>query len=236
MKQADNVDINQVIDCLKSLQDKICNAFESLETTGFHEDAWQHANGGGGRTRVLSNGSVFEQGGVNFSHVRGEKLPAAASAKRPHIAGKPFTAVGVSLVVHPLNPYVPTSHMNVRFFIADPESDNPVWWFGGGFDLTPYYGFEEDALHWHRTAKQACDGFGEHRYEEYKKWCDEYFYLRHRNEARGVGGLFFDDLNEGGFENCFAFLRAVGDGYLDAYIPIVKRRTGMQYGERERSF
>ena len=230
-------EIKQVIDYLQSLQDSICSALENTDgEKQFQTDQWQHANGGGGRSRVISNGGVFEQGGVNFSHVMGEKLPASASAHRPELAGKPFQATGVSLVIHPNNPYVPTSHMNVRFFIADPEGADPKWWFGGGFDLTPYYGFTEDARHWHETAYRACEPFGVERYNKYKKWCDEYFFLKHRNEARGIGGLFFDDLNEPDFDHCFAFTRSIGDAYLNAYVPIVARRKDIPFGERERDF
>jgi coproporphyrinogen III oxidase len=236
MSNIEKVGIKPVIDYLKNLQDNICNELEEIDGEQFHEDTWRHANGGGGRSRVISGGDVFERGGVNFSHVRGDSLPAAASAKRPEIAGKPFEAVGVSLVVHPHNPYVPTSHMNVRFFVADGDSDTPVWWFGGGFDLTPYYGFEEDAIHWHRCAKNACDSFSADSYAKYKHWCDEYFYIKHRQEARGIGGIFFDDVNEPEFERCFGFLRAVGNSFVPAYSPIVKRRKSISYGSHERDF
>ncbi len=219
------------------LQDRICRALEQLETdTQFVEDAWEHARGGGGRSRVLSSADVLEQAGVNFSHVKGERLPPAATAKRPELTGLNFEALGVSLVIHPLNPYVPTAHMNVRCFVAGTDREDPVWWFGGGFDLTPYYGFREDAAHWHRTAFAACKGFGDEVYPRYKKWCDEYFFIRHRGETRGVGGLFFDDLNTPDFEHCFAFVRSVGDHFLPAYLPIVERRRSMEYGERERSW
>lgn len=233
--ETQSIDLARIAQSFTTLQDRICAAFESLDGSEFHQDQWQHDNGGGGRTRVI-RGSVLEQGGVNFSHVKGDSLPGSASAARPAIAGKPFEAVGVSLVIHPRNPYVPTSHMNVRFFIADPDSKNPIWWFGGGFDLTPFYGFEEDVIHWHRTARQVCDRFDPNRYEKFKKWCDEYFHIRHRNESRGVGGLFFDDLSEDGFENCLAFTEAVGNAYLDAYLPIVERRMHTPHGTREREF
>ena len=182
----------------------------------FREDSWERPEGGGGRTRVLE-GSVIERAGVNFSHVRGNELPPTATARRPELAGRAFEAMGVSAIAHPHNPYAPTSHLNVRFFTAEKEGEEPVWWFGGGFDLTPYYGFEEDAVHWHRTAKAACDPYGEGLYPKFKQWCDEYFFLPHRDEPRGIGGLFFDDFNEGGFEHCFAFTRSVGDGYIAAY-------------------
>lgn len=231
-------DIQEVKAYLQDLQDRICTALESEETgERFHEDLWAYDHGqGGGRTRVLAGGEVFEQGGVNFSHVIGDDLPAAATQHRPNLAGRRFQAVGVSLVIHPRNPYVPTSHANVRFFLAEREGEEPVWWFGGGFDLTPFYPFHDDVLHWHLTAKAACRDFGADAYPRYKAWCDEYFYLKHRQETRGVGGLFFDDLSEGGYERCFAFLRSVGDHYLRAYLPIVQRRKSMNYGERERNF
>ncbi|QAY53048.1 oxygen-dependent coproporphyrinogen oxidase [Hahella sp. KA22] len=229
--------ITQVKDYLLGLQDEICNGLAAIDGgEGFVEDAWKREEGGGGRTRVLSEGGVFEKAGVNFSHVSGARLPASASAARPELAGRSFQAMGVSLVVHPRNPYAPTSHANVRFFVAEKEGEDPVWWFGGGYDLTPYYGFDEDCAHWHRTAAQACEPFGAETYLKYKKWCDDYFYLKHRDEARGVGGLFFDDLNAWGFERSFDFMRAVGNSYLPAYLPIVERRKDAVYGERERSF
>ncbi|WGL15332.1 oxygen-dependent coproporphyrinogen oxidase [Microbulbifer bruguierae] len=230
------VNIQAVKDYLLDLQDRICAALEAVDGCAFVEDAWQREAGGGGRTRVLENGNVIEKGGVNFSHVYGDKLPPSATAARPELAGRSFEAMGVSLVIHPRNPYAPTSHANVRLFVAQKEGAEPVWWFGGGFDLTPYYGFEEDVVHWHQTAKQACVPFGEDIYPRFKKWCDEYFYLKHRDEARGVGGLFFDDFSEGGFENAFAFMRAVGDSYIDAYLPILNKRKDTEYGERERDF
>lgn len=222
---------------LLDLQDRICAALAAEEGgAGFVEDNWARAEGGGGRTRVLANGAVIEKGGVNFSHVHGTQMPASATAHRPELAGRAFEAMGVSLVIHPNNPYAPTSHANVRFFIAEKEGAEPVWWFGGGYDLTPYYGNEADVVHWHQTAKNACDPFGDEVYPRYKKWCDDYFYLKHRNEARGVGGLFFDDLNSQGFEQSFAFLRAVGDSYVPAYQPILAARKNTPYGERERQF
>ncbi len=196
----DQPDIQAVKDYLLTLQERICSAVEQADGQArFREDAWDRANGGGGRTRVLNDGAVFEQAGINFSHVFGERLPPSASAQRPELAGRGFQAMGVSLVLHPRNPYVPTSHANVRFFIAEKPGEAPVWWFGGGFDLTPYYGFEEDARHWHQVAHDACAPFGPELYPRLKRWCDDYFYLRHRDEPRGIGGLFFDDLNEGGF-------------------------------------
>ncbi|MDD5393597.1 MAG: oxygen-dependent coproporphyrinogen oxidase [Thiothrix sp.] len=231
------VDIAAVKNYLLALQDDICNQLAAEDGgASFVEDAWERSGGGGGRTRVISNGAVFEQGGVNFSHVFGEQLPASATAQRPELAGRSFQAMGVSLVIHPHNPMVPTSHANVRFFIAEKDGEEPVWWFGGGFDLTPYYGFEEDCVGWHRTAKTACDPFGEDVYARYKHWCDEYFFLKHRNEPRGVGGLFFDDLNAWGFEKTFAFMRSVGDTYVNAYRPIVNKRKNLPFTEAQRDF
>jgi coproporphyrinogen III oxidase len=230
--------IEEVERYLLDLQQQICTSLETADggDARFRRDAWQRAEGGGGESRVLSSGKVFEQAGVNFSRVCGERLPASASAARPELAGCSFQALGVSLVIHPHNPYVPTSHANVRFFIAERDGAPPVWWFGGGFDLTPYYGFEEDAVHWHTVARDLCRPFGDAVYPHYKKWCDEYFYLPHRKEARGIGGLFFDDLSQGGFERCFSFMQAVGNGYLSAYLPIVERRKVTPWGERERNF
>ena len=222
---------------LLDLQDKVCAELAGVDGgPQFREDAWQRPQGGGGRTRILTEGAVFEQAGVGFSHVYGERLPPSASARRPELAGRSFEVMGVSLVIHPRNPYVPTSHCNVRFFVADSPGQEPLWWFGGGLDLTPYYGFEEDAVHWHSTACRACAPFGVDWYPRFKHWCDEYFFIRHRGEARGIGGIFFDDLSEPGFDQSFAFLRAVGDCFLDAYLPIVERRKTMPYGERERDF
>lgn len=229
--------IEQVKNYLLNLQDRICAALEAEEGgMGFREDLWQRDEGGGGRTRVLTGGAVFEQAGVNFSHVSGFKLPPSATAKRPELADRQFQAMGVSLVIHPLNPYVPTSHANVRFLLAEKPGEKPVWWFGGGFDLTPYYPFHDDVIHWHQTAKAACAPFGEGVYPAYKKWCDDYFFLKHRNETRGVGGLFFDDMNEWGFERSFAFMQSVGNHYVSAYLPIVRRRKDTPYGDREREF
>ncbi len=229
--------IEPVIDYLTGLQGRICQGIAGADGAAeFKEDSWTREEGGGGRSRVLTEGAVFEQAGINFSHVTGASLPPSATAHRPELAGRRFQATGVSLVIHPRNPYVPTSHANVRFFIAEKEGAEPIWWFGGGFDLTPYYGEDEDCVHWHRVAKAACEPFGPEVYPRYKQWCDEYFFLRHRNEPRGVGGLFFDDLNEWGFEKSFAFMRSVGDHYLDAYLPIVARRKDTPYGERERDF
>lgn len=230
-------DIQLVKQYLLKLQDDICHTLEMADGKGqFKEDNWKREEGGGGRTRVITQGSVIEQGGVNFSHVFGTQLPASATAARPELAGRGFEAMGVSLVIHPNNPYVPTSHANVRFFLAEKEGEDPVWWFGGGFDLTPFYPFVEDVQHWHKVASNACQPFGNDVYPKYKKWCDDYFYLKHRNETRGVGGLFFDDLNELGFERSFEFMQSVGNGYLDAYIPIVERRKDITFGERERQF
>ena len=225
-----------VLTVLKNLQNQICAALEAEDGGAvFEADTWQ-SRLGTGESRVLKKGRVFEQAGVNFSHVKGSSMPASATAHRPELAGAAFEAMGVSLVIHPNNPYVPTSHANVRFFIAYPENAEPVWWFGGGFDLTPFYPFEEDILHWHRTASDVCAPFGEGVYAEFKQWCDEYFFLKHRNETRGVGGLFFDDLNRWDFAACLNFIRAVGEGYIQAYAPIVAKRKNTPYGERERQF
>lgn len=222
---------------LLDLQDRICTGLQGEESRGhFLEDAWQRPGGGGGRSRVLEEGEVFEKAGVNFSHVFGESLPASATAHRPELAGRSFHAMGVSLVIHPRNPNVPTSHANVRYFVAEKPGADPVWWFGGGFDLTPYYPIEEDCVHWHRTAQAACAPFGAEIYPRYKKWCDEYFFIKHRNETRGVGGLFFDDLNQWDFDTSFAFMRSVGDHYLPAYQPIVARRKMLPATEAQREF
>jgi len=237
----DQPDKGAVKEYLLGLQDRICGALEEEDGTGrFIEDAWERAGdeglGGGGRSRILVQGSVIEQGGVNLSHVTGAKLPPSASAHRPELAGRRFEAMGLSLVIHPKNPYVPTSHANVRFFIAEKENEAPVWWFGGGFDLTPYYGNENDCRHWHRVASEACAPFGSEVYPRFKKWCDDYFFLKHRAEPRGIGGLFFDDLNEWGFEKSFEFMKSVGDHYLPAYLPVMARRRNADYGERQRDF
>ena len=226
-----------VRDYLLDLQDRICSGLELADgQESFSEQSWARDEGGGGRSRVIVDGGVFEKGGVNFSHVRGAALPPSASAQRPELAGRSFQAMGVSLVIHPHNPYVPTSHANVRFFVAEKPGEEPVWWFGGGYDLTPFYPYEEDCRHWHRVAADACAPFGDDVYARYKTWCDDYFYLKHRREARGVGGLFFDDLNAWGFDQSFAFMQSVGDSYLQAYVPIVERRKDEVFGERERQF
>jgi len=230
-------DTDAVLSFLLDLQDRVCGALERTDGVArFREDAWERPGGGGGRTRVLAGGGVFEQAGINFSHVFGDRLPPSATATRPELAGREFQAMGVSLVLHPHSPYVPTSHMNVRYFVASRPGVEPVWWFGGGFDLTPYYGFEEDAVHWHTTARAACTPFGQSLYRRYKRQCDEYFYLKHRGEPRGIGGLFFDDLNAEGFAASFGFMRSVAEHYLPAYLPIVERRRALAYGERERAF
>lgn len=232
-----SVDKNAVKAFLLQLQEQICAALEQSDGTArFVEDSWERAEGGGGRSRVLTKGAVFEQAGVNFSHVFGDKMPASATAHRPELAGRRFEAMGVSLVIHPNNPFVPTSHANVRFFIAEKDGEAPVWWFGGGFDLTPFYPFEADVRHWHQVAFDCCAPFGADVYPKYKAWCDEYFYLKHRGETRGVGGLFFDDLNQWGFERSFAFMRAVGEAYIQAYQPIVERRKQTPYTEAQRQF
>ena len=225
---------------LIGLQTRITDTLAAKDGGSFLVDAWhkgpQEQLQGDGITKILEDGKVFERAGCGFSHVRGPKLPPSATQHRPELAGAPFEAMGVSLVFHPRNPYVPTVHMNVRMIAAKPEGKAPVAWFGGGMDLTPYYGFEADCVHWHRTARDACTPFGADLYPRYKQWCDEYFFLKHRQEPRGIGGLFFDDLNAGGFARCFAFLRSVGDHYLPAYLPIVERRRDLPYGEREREF
>ncbi len=222
---------------LLDLQDRICDALQAEDAQAtFIEDSWIREEGGGGRSRVITDGVVFEKGGVNFSHVHGTQLPPSATAARSELAGRSFEAMGVSLVMHPVNPYVPTSHANVRFFIAEKPGEEPVWWFGGGYDLTPYYGNLEDCQHWHQTAKAACDPFGDDVYPRLKQWCDDYFFLKHRNEPRGVGGLFFDDYNQPGFDQSFGLMRSVGDSYLNAYLPIIQRRKDRPWGERERQF
>ncbi|GLR72813.1 oxygen-dependent coproporphyrinogen oxidase [Agaribacter marinus] len=232
-----DIQIQSVKKYLLSLQDNICQTLSHADGHGeFVEDSWQREEGGGGRSRVLSKGSVIEQGGVNFSHVFGDKMPKSATAARPELEGRKFQAMGVSLVIHPNNPYVPTSHANVRFFIAEKAGEPSIWWFGGGFDLTPTYVFEEDAKHWHQVAKNLCDPFGDNVYSEYKAWCDKYFYLKHRDETRGLGGLFFDDLNQWGFDKSFEFMQAVGNGYVDAYEPIMERRKDTAFTQRERDF
>jgi coproporphyrinogen III oxidase len=232
-----SINSESVKDYLLGLQQSICDALEKLDGhSKFITDEWQRDEGGGGRSRVITDGKIIEKGGVNFSHVMGDKLPASATAARQELVGRSFQAMGVSLVIHPFNPYVPTSHMNVRFFIAEKPGSDPVWWFGGGFDLTPYYGFEEDCTHWHKVSKQACEPLGETSYTKYKKWCDDYFYIKHRNEQRGVGGLFFDDLNEPGFEKSFEFMQSVGNHYIKAYAPIVEKRHDMSFTEKEKAF
>jgi coproporphyrinogen III oxidase len=222
---------------LLRLQDNICQRLQTIDgNTSFHEDAWQRERGGSGITRVISNGRVFEKGGVNFSHVYGDSLPPSASASRPELAGRRFQAMGVSLVIHPGNPFVPTSHANFRFFIAERDGETPVWWFGGGYDLTPYYGNVEDCQHWHRVAKAACDPHGEHLYPRFKKECDEYFYLRHRQETRGIGGLFFDDFNEKSFADSFAMVQQIADSYIEAYAPIVEARMDTPFTPVQKEF
>ena len=257
--------IEQVKSYLLVLQKTLCSEVERLDgAESFAMDDWQKENGAGyGKTNVLSNGRVFERAGVNFSYVEGSKMPRSATALRPELEGRNYRALGVSLVLHPQNPYAPTSHANVRFFIAEKAGEAPIWWFGGGFDLTPFYGFDEDVIHWHNEAKNACTPFGESVYPKYKKWCDEYFYMKHRDEQRGVGGLFFDDLNgeslsafskkpsrlntsspsqkdvqrhPDGFDECFAFMQSVGNSFSKAYFPIVKRRKDTPFGDRERNF
>ncbi len=221
---------------LTGLQDRIVNKLSELDGGTFIRDAWERPQGGGGITRLIEGGNLFERGGVGFSHVFGDNLPPSASAVRPELAGRSFQAMGVSLVLHPRNPYVPTVHMNVRCFIAEKSGADPVWWFGGGMDLTPYYGFAEDATHFHRSCRDALAPFGAEYHPKFKQWCDRYFFLKHRNEPRGIGGIFFDDLGEPDFETCFALTRSVGDHFLPAYAPVIERRRGLSYGERERDF
>jgi coproporphyrinogen III oxidase len=247
MSSDKTVSTNLVKSYLLELQDRICRALEAEDGSAeFQEDTWSRDGadashdgsllGGGGRTRVLNHGAVFEQAGVNFSHVTGASLPPSATAVRPELSGRSFEALGVSLVMHPENPHVPTSHANVRFFIAEKDGEDPVWWFGGGYDLTPYYPVTEDIISWHKAARSACEPFGDDVYTRCKEWCDRYFFLKHRNEARGVGGLFFDDLNEWGFQRSFEFVKAVGDSYLGAYLPIVRRRKSLPWTDRQRQF
>lgn len=233
----DSPTIDAVKDYLLGLQDSICTRLAAADGTGtFQKDDWQRPEGGGGCSRVLTGGAVFEKGGVNFSHVFGTQMPASATAHRPELAGRQFQAMGVSLVIHPHNPFVPTSHANVRFFVAEKPGAEPIWWFGGGYDLTPFYGFDDDCRHWHQTAKATCDPYGSDLYTRFKRWCDEYFYIKHRQEPRGIGGLFFDDFNELGFEQSFAFMQSVGNSYCDAYLPIVERRKELPFAEHERQF
>jgi coproporphyrinogen III oxidase len=222
---------------LTGLQDRICSALEQADGRArFAEDPWTRAEGGGGRSRVLKEGAVFEQAGVGFSDVSGARMPPSATAHRPELAGAAWRAMGVSLVLHPHNPYLPTTHMNVRFFQAHRDGEEVAWWFGGGFDLTPFYPFDADVRYWHTVARELCAPFGDEVYPRYKQQCDDYFFLKHRGETRGIGGLFYDDLHEGGFERCFALTRAVGEGFLDAYLPLIERRRDTPYGEREREF
>jgi len=232
-----NDNIDQVRNYLNNLQLEITASLQAVDGTAeFVTDDWDRETGGGGRTMVLTGGKVFEQAGVNFSEVTGDNLPASATAHRPELAGRKFRAMGVSLVIHPENPHVPTSHANVRFFVAEKPGEESIWWFGGGFDLTPYYAYAEDCQHWHQIARQACAPFGADHYAKYKKWCDDYFYLKHRAEARGIGGLFFDDLNTPDFDTAFAFMRSVGDHYLPAYLPIVEKRKDTDFAEQEKKF
>ena len=236
------MDIAPIRDYFTGLQDRIIAELEAMEGAAFLRDAWDRPQGGGGISRLIEEGNLFERGGVNFSHVKGEQMPASATAHRPELAGRRWEAMGVSLVLHPRNPYCPTAHMNVRFFVAEKEAEAPVWWFGGGMDLTPYYGFEEDASHFHRSCRDTLAPFGADVHARYKKWCDDYFFLKHRNEARGVGGIFFDDLSDGGmggetpFQRCFGLTQAVGNSFTSAYLPLIARRRDLPYGERERDF
>jgi len=230
-------DIAPIKKYLLALQDRICDALEVEDgSAAFAEEIWEREEGGGGRSRVLQNGDVIEKGGVGFSHVMGDTMPVSATMHRPELAGCRWQALGVSLVIHPRNPFAPTSHANVRFFVAEKAGTKPVWWFGGGYDLTPFYGFEDDCRHWHQSAKEACEPFGETVYPRFKEWCDEYFYLKHRNEPRGIGGLFYDDLNEWDFDTCFQFMQAVGNSYLDAYLPILQKRKDTPYTQANRDW
>ena len=230
--------IEQVKKYLLNLQNNICEEFGKLDSiSNFDTDIWKREDGrGNGITRVISDGSLFEKGGVNYSIITGDKMPKSATTLRPELEGRKYTALGISLVLHPDNPFIPTTHANVRFFIAEEKGKGPIWWFGGGFDLTPYYGFDEDAIHWHQTAKNACMSFGDKTYQDYKKWCDDYFYLNHRDEQRGIGGLFFDDLNKGGFDQCFEFMKSVGNHFSKAYLPIVKKRMNTSYTDKQKEF
>jgi len=233
----ENVSISAVKEYLLGLQNEICQSLEALDGGAqFKHDEWEREEGGGGQSRVLTQGAVFEQAGVNFSHVMGANMPGSATAHRPELAGRSFEAMGVSLVIHPRNPQVPTTHMNVRFFIASKEGADPIWWFGGGYDLTPYYGYDEDCIHWHQTAKTACDTFSPELYPKYKQWCDDYFFLKHRGETRGIGGVFFDDLNELGFEQSFAFTQSIGDSFIPSYGPIVEKRKDSATDDAQRQF
>ncbi|NKB34690.1 MAG: oxygen-dependent coproporphyrinogen oxidase [Pseudomonadales bacterium] len=230
-------DANRVKEFLLQLQESICNGIESMDAVAqFRTDQWDREEGGSGISRVISDGDVFEKGGVNFSHVFGKSMPASATAQRPELAGRAYQAMGVSLVIHPLNPFVPTSHANFRMFVAEKENEDSVWWFGGGYDLTPYYGNDEDCIHWHKTAKQACDPYGDSYYPNFKQQCDEYFHIKHRDEPRGVGGLFFDDFNELGFEKTFEFVQSMANSYLDAYLPIIGKRKAIAYSPEQKAF
>lgn len=232
-----SVNTDAVKEFLLNLQSSICSGLEQLDPeANFRTDEWARPEGGSGITRVIGDGAVFEKGGVNFSHVFGKSMPPSATATRPELAGRAFQAMGVSLVIHPLNPFVPTSHANFRLFVAEKENQESVWWFGGGYDLTPYYGFEEDCVEWHQRAKDSCAEFGDEYYSRFKKQCDEYFYLKHRDETRGVGGLFFDDFNELGFEKCFAFVQSMANSYVEAYRPIVDRRKDTVYTQKQKEF
>ncbi len=230
-------DIEPVKKYLLELQDQICEALAAEDGGAvFTEEAWQRPGGGGGRSRIIENGKLLEKGGVGFSHVMGDQLPPSATASRPELTGARWQAMGVSLVMHPENPFVPTSHMNVRLFVAEKDGMEPVWWFGGGYDLTPYYGFDEDCIHWHQTAKKACSPFGENVYDRFKLWCDEYFYLKHRDEPRGVGGIFYDDLNEWDFDTSFAFMQSIGNSFLEAYLPIIRARKSLPWTQSNRDW
>jgi len=230
------MDVAAVKNYLLDLQNRIVVGIQKVDGKQFRRDSWDRPEGGGGISALVEEGNVLERGGVNFSHVTGHNLPPSASASRPEVAGRSFEAMGVSLVLHPRNPYAPTVHMNIRLFVAQKSGAPPIWWFGGGMDLTPYYGYEEDAIHFHRICHTALQPFGADTYKKYKRWCDEYFYLKHRQEPRGIGGVFFDDLSAPDFDTCFALQRSVGDHFLDAYVPLLERRKDEKYGERERDW
>ncbi|SVD43233.1 uncharacterized protein METZ01_LOCUS396087, partial [marine metagenome] len=233
----DPVNTEAVKDFLLGLQENICKSLGAFDPqSSFRSDKWDREEGGSGITSIISDGIVFEKGGVNFSHIFGKAMPASATTTRPELAGRKFQAMGVSVVIHPLNPFVPTSHANFRLFVATKKDEEPVWWFGGGYDLTPYYGFEEDCIHWHKVAKGSCTDFGDEYYARFKRDCDAYFFIKHRNETRGIGGLFFDDFNELGFEQSFAFFRSMANSYLDAYAPIIEKRKGIEFTQQQKQF
>ena len=236
MQKIIDSDVDKVRQYLQELQKNLITMAYKYDNKNFYEDSWSRDEGGGGITCVLQDGSCFDKVGVNFSDISGDQLPEAATNIRPELQGRNYQAMGVSVVCHPKNPHIPTAHLNVRLFIAYNKNSNPVWWFGGGFDMTPYYGYEEDAIHWHKTANEVCSPFGKEIYDEYKKNCDDYFHIKHRNEQRGIGGIFFDDLNIWEFEKCFNFIKSVGNGFIKAYEPIVKKRLNESYSDKQKDF